>query len=280
MNDSVKMGHVLRDSLFPEGDFRFQMRFQRGQIPEFFDVPAERAVVLAERRRWLAEAPRRYSGLLPGGEALFMEMCELLSVTHSSSSGPGEDGMDAEERLRQLGGRMDVDFLLLAQDSAQRLRLLGGCVCFPSSWSLAEKLGEPVETIHEVVPGLNGQLGVPIATFLRRLGPGITWLRANWGLSRSAELNQHPERQLPRLGAGVTLPEVFLRVEDQALVKLPRTDGVLFGIRVTVYPLAAVVADRETAGRFRRALETMPEAMALYKGLAAARADLLRALAR
>ena len=106
----------------------------------------------------------------------------------------------------------------------------------------------------------------------------MAWLRHNWGLSRSPELNQHPSRPLPRLDKSVTLADVWLRVEQQALVSLPASGGVLFGIRISMHLLAEVKQDATTAGRLARALRTMPAAVAAYKGLATARecvADLL-----
>src|SRR5207247_2314497 len=147
------------------------------------------------------------------------------------------------ERLRALGEFWEPDFLLLKTSADGEIRLLGGCVCFPSSWRLSEKIGRPVEFIHSVVPGLNAGLGTAIHTFLAKLKPGIAWQRFNWGLSRSPELNQHPERRLPPLDATVRLAEVWLRVEDQALVALPKSGGILFGIRIVNRSLAEVAAN-------------------------------------
>ena len=72
-------------------------------------------------------------------------------------------------------------------------------VCFPSSWRPEEKNGLPVHAIHSPVPTLNKNLGARIDKFLANLEPGKAWERSNWGLSRSAELNQHPTRDIPRL---------------------------------------------------------------------------------
>src|SRR5205823_30792 len=121
--------------------------------------------------------------------------------------------------------------------------------------------------------------GNQIHSFLSKLRPGIAWLRANWGLSRSPELNQHPHRKLPRLDGDARLDEIWLRVEHQALVSLPRTQGVLFGIRIAVHPLTAIREDRPVAERFSRALKSMPEAMAQYKNIATARDRVLALLA-
>ena len=94
-----------------------------------------------------------------------------------------------------------------------------------------------MEFIHGPVPGLNAQLGRSIDTFLAKLTPGAAWLRHNWGLSRSPELNQHPSRPLPRLDDSAALADAWLRVEQQALMALPASGGVLFAIRIAMHPL-------------------------------------------
>jgi hypothetical protein len=172
----------------------------------------------------------------------------------------------------------EPDFLLLCLGPDAAVRLVGGCVCFPSSWSLEEKIGKPIELVHDVVPGLNSSIGPQIHSFLTKLKPDIAWLRSNWGLSRSPELNQHPSRNLHRLDETVSLEDVWLRIENQALVALPLSKGVLFGIRLDIRPLATVCQNQEFARRLARALRTMPEEMARYKGLDRARARLLTLL--
>lgn len=132
-------------------------------------------------------------------------------------------------------------------------------------------MGESIDFIHAVVPGLNDSIGGKVRNFLSRLRPGVAWLRANWGLSRSGELNQHPGRDLPRLDAAAPIDEVWLRVERQALVALPKSGGVLFGIRIETNPLATLLEDAAAMRGLARDLETMPQAMAEYKNIAAIR---------
>ena len=72
--------------------------------------------------------------------------------------------------------------------------------------------------------------------------------------------------------AGQTL---FLRVERQTLRRLPRTEAVLFGIRVHVYPLASAVAVPDTAARLAEAVRALPEATLRYKSLLPIRQALL-----
>jgi dimethylamine monooxygenase subunit A len=264
------------EGLFPDDDYRFQMRFERGESADFFAVSARSETVLAERRRWLRSDPKTYAEILPPGEAMLDEVVELAREWNGFTP-PGLT--TAWEKCLALGEFWEPDYLLLKSDADRAIRLYGGCLCAPSSWRLDEKLGQPIEFIHGPVPGLNAHIGAAIHKFLDTLKPGAASLRHNWGLSRSPELNQHPDRDLPVLDATVSAEEVWLRVEHQALVALPKSGGILFGIRVVNHPLNEVKANQVAIARLGHALETMPEEMARYKNLVTARGrilDLLR----
>jgi hypothetical protein len=62
---------------------------------------------------------------------------------------------------------------------------------------------------------------------------------------------------------------VWLRVERQTLVKLPRTGAVVFGIRVHVDRLGDLAGDADALGRLERSLRALPEPTWEYKGLGA-----------
>ncbi|MBI3879803.1 MAG: DUF3445 domain-containing protein [Verrucomicrobia bacterium] len=264
---------ALRD-YFPDEDYRFYLRV--GQMPpaDFFKPTAAHAQLIAERKQNLREHGERCLASVPGAEPL---LCETLALAREWGTIP-PDAEAGSEICRTLGESWEVDFLLLKPDERGEARLLGGCVCFPSSWALEEKVGHPLPFIHEAVPGLNAALQSPITTFLKRLRPGIAFTRWNWGLSRHAQLNQHPALNLAKLAPPLRLDDVWLRLEDQALVALLQSGGVLFGIRIWVVPLAQVKADAETARRLHRALRTMPDEVARYKNLLATRGELLRLL--
>ncbi len=264
------------EKLFPDDAFRFQMRFERGEPADFFAHSVRSETMLTERRHWLRSDSKSYAAILPPGEAVLGEAVEL--ACEWSGFTPPVSATDLQKCLA-LGEFWEPDFLLLKPDADRAIRLYGGCLCAPSSWRLDEKLGQPIEFIHGPVPGLNAHIGAAIHKFLAALKPGMASLRHNWGLSRSPELNQHPDRALPLLDATVRAEEVWLRVEHQALVALPKSGGILFGIRVVNHPLNEVKANQLAAARLGRALETMPEEMARYKNLATARGrilDLLR----
>lgn len=262
--------------IFPDEDFKFHLRFERGEPAEFFAPAPDHAVLVAERQRWLRSEPGKYAALLPPGEPL---LAEVLQLAQDWNGFPPLGSAAPWSTLLALGEFWDADYLLLKAETGGDIRLYGGCLCFPSSWRLTDKIGKPIEFIHGPVPGLNKSIGPGIHKFLAGLKPGVASLRQNWGLARSAELNHHPDLNLPRLDADTHADEVWLRVEYQALVALPRSGGILFGIRVVNHSFAKVKSDAVARIRLRRALETMPEAMAGYKGLTAVRQRLIGWLA-
>lgn len=248
--------------LFPDGDYRFHLTLRRGEPAEFFSPRDPTGRVLAERVKWLAENPARYSALRPEGEPMLAEVAERAESDWK---------IPRTNSVAGLGAVLEPDFLLLSPDDTGAFRLRGGALCFPSGWALEEKMGHTLDFIHGVVPGLNAALASPIQQFLARLKPGVAFLRDNWGLAATEELNLHPARQVPGPKLPVALDRLWLRVEHQALVALPRTGGVLFGIRIALHRLDQVARDPVASAGLRRALTSMPAEVAAYKRLDAVR---------
>ena len=170
--------------LFPDEDFGFHLGLHRGDAAEFFRPTPQHDSLIAERRHWLQTAPETYSALLPEGIPLLEDAINFARTTRTvpenfSLPKPLSVLDNAREQCIELGEAWEPDFLLLKADAAGTVRLLAGCVCFPSSWSLAEKIGHPIETIHGVVPGLNPTIGRQIHLFLTKLRPGQASLRTN-----------------------------------------------------------------------------------------------------
>jgi hypothetical protein len=251
--------------LFPAGEFRWHLGLRPGDSRAFFAPTADNASILAERTHWLNETREEYALLTSRGEPLLAEAAEFAREWDSAFGG---------DSLLSLGRAWEPDFVLLSLDESGPI-VEGGAVCFPTSWSLREKLGRTLLETHGPVPRLNAELAARITTALRKLAPGAAWERDNWGLVRTPELNRHPRMQRPRLEATVTPDEVWLRTEHQLLFKLPRTGGILFGIRVDHLPLRELLADSVARDALRRALESMPDDAADYKALQAVRPVLI-----
>lgn len=274
--------------LFPDGNYEFRLTLRRAEPREFFRAHDSTGNVLRERARWLAAEPAHYAALRPEGESLlaeFRQLAESWGLGPPASAGAGESGQLAkpggvrgtENDMVALGRAFEPDILFLSPDAAGEFRLRGGALCFPTGWALEEKLGHTLEFIHGVVPGLNVALGAQIHQFLSKLKPGVAFLRHNWGLAATDELNLHPARRVPAPEPPVRLDQLWLRVEHQALVALAETRGIAFGIRIASHRLDRVAGGAASAG-LRRALETMPAELAAYKRLEAVRADVIRLL--
>jgi hypothetical protein len=250
--------------LFPDGDYRFHLTLRRGEPREFFSPCDATGKLLAERARWLAAEPMRHAALMPEGEAVLTEFADLCAAWD----------ITREKNLLALGAALEPDFLLLSPDATGAFRLRGGVLCFPTGWALEDKIGHPLDFIHGVVPGLNSALASPIQQFLARLKPGVAFHRDNWGLAATDELNLHPARRVPPPAPPVALDRLWLRVEHQALVALPRMGGIVFGIRIALHRLDEVARDSAAAAGLRRALASMPADLAAYKRIDHIRAAL------
>ena len=262
--------------LFPDGDYRFHLTLRRAEPRDFFSPRDLTGEILAERARWLASDDQKYASLLPEGEPTLREFSAIVS-----NWVPGLDEVGcstpASESIRQLGRTLEPDVLLLSADAEGQFLLRGGALCFPTGWALSEKLGHTIDFIHGVVPGLNPAIGAPIRQFLARLKPGTAFLRDNWGIAATDELNLHPSRGIAAPEMPTSPERLWLRVEHQALMALPVSRGIVFAIRIALHRLDDV-ARGPHATLFRRAIETMPPELIAYKRIDRVRDYLLNVL--
>jgi hypothetical protein len=257
--------------LFRGDRYRFEFGVRRGDARWF--SPGTDQAVLAERRQWLRQTTIPTTHWMPAAEPVFAEAAELFPPAMRPA------GPEGAEALAEFSAAWEPDFVLLRRQEDGEFRMVGGVLCFASSWTPERKLGLTVDQIHEPVPTLNANLGTRIRTFLSRLPADQIFERENWGLAATPERNLHPLRQQPRLSVEVSLDRVWLRVEHQAFRALPRSGGLLFIIHLTVHPLGEVLREPAVRDSFRQMLESMPASVAGYKGILPASGTLLRQLA-
>lgn len=172
----------------------------------------------------------------------------------------------------QVAASLVQEDLVLLRKSENGWRLVAAALDFPSSWSLREKFGRPMHDVHGPVPGFGA--GTRNAGMIERifdnLRPEMPVTRWNWSLFGDDRLfhpeGGHPDQ--PRFGADGE--SVYLRVERQTLRKLPVSGDILFTIRISVDPLAALAqhADAATiATALIGQLEALSPEQARYKGL-------------
>ncbi|MBM21618.1 MAG: hypothetical protein CMN87_16560 [Stappia sp.] len=198
--------------------------------------------------------------------------------------------------------RLVQEDLVLMRKGGDGYRIAAAALCFPSSWSLAEKFGKAMPEIHEGVPGFNDtRMGAMVARIFDNLPVDRPSWRLNWSLYPGPELHNprpriiDPDRlDSDRLAsgrlagereAGTEASALHVRVERQTLRRLPASGDILFTIRVHHDPVAAFAdhpRGRELARGLRVQLLALDEAQAAYKGLTTVRphiADLLQRLA-
>lgn len=176
--------------------------------------------------------------------------------------------------------RLVQEDLLVMRKSENGWRLVAGSLSFPSTWSLHEKFGRPLQDIHGPVPGFGR--GTRNAELIQRifdnLQVGMPVWRAGWSLYPDDALF-HGETKFTRFGAANRRPgeERFIRVETQTLRKLAGSGDILFTVRIHIDPIDFLVGHpqgAELATALVARLQEMNPAQLRYKGLEKSR-DLL-----
>ncbi len=196
------------------------------------------------------------------------------------------DLADATLHPLDLAGRLVQEDLCLMQvePDAGHYRLVGASVCFPTRWCLADKIGDTVGPIHAPVPGYEAQLSSTMDRFFTRLKTERPVWRVNWSIV------DDPALYLPRghgrraRDPGVTAENVgeklWLRLERQTLRRLPRTQDVLFTIRIYVHPLHTLAARPERTAALAAAIRSLPPDLQAYKSVGPFREAILSWLDR
>lgn len=205
------------------------------------------------------------------------ELCNLVTQQRWRLS-------DFATKPLDLAGRLIQEDLCLMLPIEQQYVLAAASVCFPSRWSLQEKIGQPIAEIHQQVPGYSDTLERPVNHFFDRLKPDYPGYRLNWGIVDSPNLflDQHksntaPDPTITSENAGERL---WLRVERQTLRRLPVSNGVLFTIRTYVHPLSQLMHDPNVVQQLKTAIQQIPTAMQIYKNLLPMRSALVSYLER
>ena len=205
---------------------------------------------MAERRRLLSEAPDAVLALQPEARDAALELRQSV-LDWLGARDPGyrvaagrvicPDGCavplrgDAEgSPLEDLGRIVQEDFCLLQRTGpAAEHVLFGAVLCFPASWTLAEKLGRPLTAIHAPVAAYDGAMAARVQRLFDAVRVGHPLWRQNALIYRDPALFQ-PRREAaaPRAPGGG-----YLRSERQSLWRLPESGAVVFSIHTYLVPL-------------------------------------------
>ncbi len=271
--------------------WRWSMGLHRLELDRWLEVDDHRAAELSKKISLLATARDTVFVALAGSEPACEELRALV-VDHLDRVHPellvrDGDGFVEPTTGTRLPSRLhplEVAALLVQEDLCVLEHregawlLSAACVCFPSRWSLREKLGATLAEIHGPVPGFDYALGAGTVRFFDRLTADRPAWRCNWTLLETDELHL-PSPAGRRPGASdVTLAATYFRVERQTLRRLAETGAVVFTIRTYVTPLAELLDTHPgLSSALVATLRTVPDEVAAYKGWSGGRLPALLA---
>ncbi len=192
----------------------------------------------------------------------------------------------ADETMPPLmrAGLMIADDLAILVKHDGHWHLAAGFIAFPSSWSLTEKAGRPMDEVHADVPGFQGgtRNAAMVTRIFDNLKPDLPAERFNWSFKGSDALampvSKHraedPFRPVRPIG------ENFLRVERQTLRRLPETGAIIFTVKIYADPLTVIARHPEAraiASAMLKQLEGLTVEERAYKGMKDADIDALSA---
>lgn len=240
----------LPDEVFSGKAHRLTMGLRPLDMTTWLD-PDPRDPQLARKRELLVSRRDEVFAAMPGTD----EQCR--EVATAVADWVGQDLAGTDHPLVEAASMVRDDICLMGQREGRWL-LVAAVLCFPSRWSLADKLGQDVMTIHDPVPRYRQTLEAPTTKAMDVAAFKPRW-RANWTLIDDPEL-------FAPVGPGdadhVVGPDSYLRVERQCLV--PVGGSVVFTIRTTVVRVGDLDAQRAAA--VLGAAAATPDDLARYRG--------------
>jgi hypothetical protein len=258
-------------------------------VPEsaWFEIDQLYPDQMRERQRLLAEQHAQVFAAVPISAAARQESLQMVA-TNLTTQHPDwftQDGDTLVNRLTgefwqmsapgcdplECAGRLVQEDLCLIQHDEQGPRFTAGVLCFPSRWRLLEKIGRPLGAVHGPVPFYADRLARAVDRFMRQVKPGHIASRLNWSMLDNPALFQPYGRWQTGENNVITAENagdlLYLRVERQTLRRLPRSEAILFGIRVHNYRLSTVVTSPAIAVRLAEAIRALPSEMMHYKSM-------------
>jgi hypothetical protein len=223
---------------------------------EWLFVDAAYGAQMRERARLLAERPGDVLAIRPEAQDAADELLEevLGDLPGLGFECDGEqvrcpDGrrvtLDRARPLWTLGHLLQADFCLLQKPPGAAEHVLTGAVlCFPSSWTLAEKLGHPLMRIHQPVGSYDAPMGARVQRMFDNLRPEQPIWRANLLDYTNPALFQ-PRREAAPKQRHTGSP--YLRSERQCLLKLRDSGAVVFSIHTAVIHRDSLTSEQAAA---------------------------------
>lgn len=188
---------------------------------------------------------------LPGSEPAAGELLSM-GLAIAPRHGFGVDGdrivrpdgsartVDRDDPLASLGGLFQEDFCLLEERDGAHV-LVAAVLCFPSGWTLGDKIGHPMSRIHLPVGRYDADIARRVDRMLSRLAADRPVWRANLIGEAHAELFAPAPEFRPKARPEKRPP--FLRMERQCLLRLPGSGAIAFTIHTAIVATGVLTED-------------------------------------
>ncbi len=217
---------------------------------------------MAERERLIATIPDKVHALTPPAVEPARELAALiaqrlpgLGFSRQAGGWRCPDGRQVDDDpaapLLTLGRLVQEDLCILQPGPEDSHILTGAILCFPASWTLAQKIGRSLIGIHGPVDDYDATMARRVQRLFDAIHPDRPLWRAN-ALAYAdpalyqprAEGTPHP-RSDPDSG--------YMRSERQCLLRLPETRAVVFTIHTYQIARTSLSAEANAAYEARHA---------------------------
>lgn len=253
------MDHVLQDHLptapwMAEATWRLPGLQPLGGYHNWLPCDGALAGQMALRDRLVAERRGDVIAACPGSEAAVDEL--YGEVLHFLGDHEGydwsEDGcrrpdgvvvpLNDADKLGTLARLVQQDLCLLEKpEGADEHVMTAAVLCFPASWTLSEKIGRPLTGIHDPVVEYDGQIAKRVQRVFDHLRDDAPVWRQNAMIYNDADL-YHPRAE--NAACEDSSGGQYLRSEKQVLLRLLKTQAVVFSIHSYVVRLEDLTAQQ------------------------------------
>ncbi|KAF8150626.1 hypothetical protein B0H34DRAFT_784890 [Crassisporium funariophilum] len=250
----------------PYRPFRWQyhqtMSLKKLERNHWLELDSSYRERIAERKEIFNRHGRNAVNLLPGGEDACSELVETViqflcirypcqfsfnnrtRVFHNAILGADYD-LKKISPLTFLLENVPDDFMIMMEDAKTGFYVLkGGSTCTGMGWNMAGKIGKNLQEIHLPAPDYKEKMLMSMDRFFSKLTSDQPIQRASWQLEIGKPLYLQPDDPLfpPRFKQleDLSLDDIYLRVDRQSLLRLPRSRAIIFGVNVIFTPITVL----------------------------------------
>ena len=162
-------------------------------------------------------------------DEILREVCELTISQHPRDLCFAD--VDPRARLAKIALSIQEDIVVHRIDDKTDW-MAAAHICLPSAWAPEEVIGKSFIEAHQPVPGMDLRQSRRIVEAMVYQGP---FERFQWGVVFEERLNFHPKTQAKQ-EFSLSAPVLFVKVERQILVGLPKLQAIVFVLREHLIP--------------------------------------------